>query len=613
MSARQDEDQRLQAQAQAQAQVQAPLSLYRERLKIANACQSCRASKVKCDGGRPVAAPTPVTAQASPLIAQDYSLQTPSATQTPSTTGFSGSSDLEHVHEDRDESRAFYAAHGRFAGEVSSTIDKMAGLSPDTTCSLVPFVDAPLFGDVGEPPRNVVLDFASDLPRGYADRLLAIYWHHVHPVEPVLDQQQFCRTYDAFYSGSGTPLHVDCDIWLSTLNIVFALAVQIQESIPLQKRDDEANRYFQRAWALLRPEAILWKPGSLELVQCLLLMNRYLHCTNNQQKTSMTATLAIRIVQNMVCHTSEESSASDADRDLRHKVWASCVALERPALLTGHGSDFHAWELELHEIGTHIQLAQVQSKNSMATKLGLPRLYQQDEYHAIAVQLDGCLNKWEKSLPDDWRLQNMHMIHDRRARAERYLLHFRLLHSRIYLHRPMLARLYAIKSHAPTAAAASDPSTISDRLLQECARMCLEAAQNLTSLIAEIHDPNEPIGILPWWYRVYYLHIAGIHFLAAMFASDLFTPSVERAWYQVLAALRAHEHLSLYVQQCARTFETLAARILNARCLSVNGNGIMASDDGAPGLFLDDMFQDVNFDLDEFLFSVDDTGRRTNY
>lgn len=30
-----------------------PLSLYRERLKIANACHSCRASKVKCDGGRP--------------------------------------------------------------------------------------------------------------------------------------------------------------------------------------------------------------------------------------------------------------------------------------------------------------------------------------------------------------------------------------------------------------------------------------------------------------------------------------------------------------------------------------------------------------------------------
>ncbi|TFB05393.1 hypothetical protein CCMA1212_002667 [Trichoderma ghanense] len=682
MSARQNEDQRLQAQAEAQV----PLSLYRERLKIANACHSCRASKVKCDGGRPVCArcqkrgracnysqqdaaspkgrgrqrakapvrqprpirsrasvelpipapitaPTPVTAQASPLVAQDYSLQTPSATQTPSTTGFSGTLDLEQGHEDRDETRAFYTAHGRFAGQVSSTIDKMAGLSPDSTCNLVPFVDAPLFGDVGEPPRNVVLDFASDLPRAYADRLVGIYWHHVHPVEPVLDQQRFSRTYDAFYSGSGTPVHVDRDVWLSTLNIVFALAVQIQESISMQKRDDEANRYFQRAWALLRPEAILWKPSSLELVQCLLLMNRYLHCTNNQQKTSMTATLAIRIAQNMICHTCEDSSSGDIDRDLRQKVWASCVALERctswalgkstalaaiplpnrPALPTGHRADFHAWELELHEIGTHIQLAQVQSRNSMAAKLGLPRLYQQDEYHAIAVQLDGCLNKWEKTLPDDWRLQNMHMVHDRRARAERYLLHFRLLHSRIYLHRPMLARLYAIKSHASAAVAASDPPTISDRLLRECAGMCLEAAQKLTSLIAEIHDPNEPIGILPWWYRVYYLHIAGIHFLAAMFASDLFTPSVERAWYQVLAVLRAHEHLSLYVQQCARTFETLAARILNARCLSADGNGIVALDEGAPGLFLDDMFQDVNFDLDDFVFGVEDSGRRMNY
>lgn len=205
----------------------------------------------------------------------------------------------------------------------------MAGLSPDSTCNLVPFVDAPLFGDVGEPPRNVVLDFASDLPRAYADRLVGIYWHHVHPVEPVLDQQRFSRTYDAFYSGSGTPVHVDRDVWLSTLNIVFALAVQIQESISMQKRDDEANRYFQRAWALLRPEAILWKPSSLELVQCLLLMNRYLHCTNNQQKTSMTATLAIRIAQNMICHTCEDSSSGDIDRDLRQKVWASCVALER--------------------------------------------------------------------------------------------------------------------------------------------------------------------------------------------------------------------------------------------------------------------------------------------
>lgn len=96
-----------------------------------------------------------------------------------------------------------------------------------------------------------------------------------------------------------------------------------------------------------------------------------------------------------------------------------------PALRTGGGAELHAWELELYEIGSQIQLAQAQSRNNLAAKLGLPRLYQQDEYHAIAVQLDGCLNKWEKNIPDDWKLQNVQMIHDRSARAERYLLHFR--------------------------------------------------------------------------------------------------------------------------------------------------------------------------------------------
>jgi hypothetical protein len=81
--------------------------------------------------------------------------------------------------------------------------------------------------------------------------------------------------------------------------------------------------------------------------------------------------------------------------------------------------------LELHEIGNQIQLAQTQTRNSLAARLGLPRLYQQDEYHAVAVQLGACLNKWENDLPSDWKLQNLQKIVDRTSRAERYLLHLR--------------------------------------------------------------------------------------------------------------------------------------------------------------------------------------------
>jgi hypothetical protein len=75
--------------------------------------------------------------------------------------------------------------------------------------------------------------------------------------------------------------------------------------------------------------------------------------------------------------------------------------------------------------------------------------------------------------------------------------------------------------------------------------MCVETAQKLTSLIIETLEPNQPMGLLPWWYRVYYLHIAGTNFLAAMFDADLFTTSVSQSWRDVLSALRAHEHLSL--------------------------------------------------------------------
>jgi hypothetical protein len=81
--------------------------------------------------------------------------------------------------------------------------------------------------------------------------------------------------------------------------------------------------------------------------------------------------------------------------------------------------------LELHEIGNHIQLAQSQARNSLSAKLGLPRLYQQDDYHAVAVQLDACLNKWENGLPSDYQMQNLSKVVDRTTRAEGYLLHLR--------------------------------------------------------------------------------------------------------------------------------------------------------------------------------------------
>lgn len=170
----------------------------------------------------------------------------------------------------------------------------------------------------------------------------------------------------------------------------------------------------------------------------------------------------------------------------------------------------------------------------------------------------------------------------------------------------MLARFYSMKSHTAKVPATSDPPSLSDRLLRECAGMCVEAAQKVTWLIIETLEPDEPMGLLPWWYRIYYLHIAGTSFLAAMFGPDLFTESVSQSWHNVMSALRLHEHLSTYVQQCIRTFETLSTRILETRSPNPGGSGDVPLVEGTSGLSFDDIFQDVGFDFDSFLFGTED-------
>ncbi|KAJ5496983.1 hypothetical protein N7463_008970 [Penicillium fimorum] len=374
---------------------------------------------------------------------------------------------------------------------------------------------------------------------------------------------------------------------------------QVPLSLPWQFKDKNKAPYIRetsRDIAFFGAHGPCFQPR-LELVQCLMLMNRYLHCTINQPKTWMTAGLAMRIAQSMCCHIAEAplSKGSTDDKGLKQKVWASCVALDRRSQQLGQNPMHDNWGLGLHEIGNQIQLAQIQTRTSLAARFRPPFLSQQAEYHNSALQLDASLQNWENSLPSDWQLQNLRMVADRSSRAERYVLHLR----------PMLARFYAMK---PETHPSPKSPNLSHRLLRESANMCIEAAQQVALLVQETLEPDEPIGLLPWWYRIYYLHIAGATFLAAMFRSGLFTDSVSQSWKGVLLALRAHEHLSLYIQQCVCTFETLAARITGKSypSLDVGSCGLIV--DESAGVCFDNIFKGVNFDYENFIFGPEDCG-----
>ena len=228
---------------------------------------------------------------------------------------------------------------GDFAAEVKAAIDARLGLPSAKRRCPIPLTDAPLFGEgslLGSHSCKTTRDssFHADYvlpPRKAADHLVSLYWQYIEPLEPILDQARFFRSYQKLFDG--TESDYDERIFISTLNAIFALSTQLQETTPTEQRDQASKAFFQRAWSLLRPESIVWEPGSLELIQCLLLMSRYLQCTGNVHQTWMAVGSAVRIAQSLGLHVADGIASTSLDHDgmLRRQVWQYCVSTDRCA------------------------------------------------------------------------------------------------------------------------------------------------------------------------------------------------------------------------------------------------------------------------------------------
>ena len=74
----------------------------------------------------------------------------------------------------------------------------------------------------------------------------------------------------------------------------------------------------------------LRKEGSIDLVQCLLLMSQYLQCTNQPHQTWVTVGSAVRIAQSLSLHlTGVRSTPGDVSVAFKRRVWQSCVIMDR--------------------------------------------------------------------------------------------------------------------------------------------------------------------------------------------------------------------------------------------------------------------------------------------
>lgn len=141
---------------------------------------------------------------------------------------------------------------------------------------------------------------------------------------------------------------------------------------------------------------------------------------------------------------------------------------------------------------------------------------------------------------------------------------------------------------------------LGDRVLQDCVNLCIDNARKMIDVLHENHQLDGAVGIIPWWYRIFYLHVAGTIILTSMLRADLYTPTVSQSWNKLLSMLQVHEHLSPFVRNCRTWYRTLSCKILET-----NPSGGRKGE-GSSNSYFQDVFQDMGFDPDNFLFGKED-------
>jgi hypothetical protein len=129
---------------------------------------------------------------------------------------------------------------GSFMTQIKSAIDAKVG-SASRRPSFTGTIKASLFttsptthtGGKGIASIEYVLP-----PRKTADSLVGVYWELVYPLYPFLDRPLFEDAYQSVWSGAEST--TDERIFMCTLNVVFALACQLSESVTPEKREDSA-------------------------------------------------------------------------------------------------------------------------------------------------------------------------------------------------------------------------------------------------------------------------------------------------------------------------------------------------------------------------------------
>ncbi|GAQ42264.1 fungal_trans-domain-containing protein [Aspergillus niger] len=319
--------------------------------------------------------------------------------------------------------------------------------------------------------------------RRMADNFMSCFWNFTHPIFPILHKPTFVISYDSLwvpptesFSGSVCGKAED-PIFLSTMNIVFAIGCQFSDLVAPGKRTSLADQFYQRSRALYDIDAL--DSASLLTVQMLLLTGLYLQSTKYASRCWHMVGLAIRTAQDIGIHIEHtRPSKTQLEREMRRRVWHNCVILDRLLALTfgrpniissnsavpppliiddeyllqdGEGiqrsqsqssMEFFVCSIQLFEILNGIMSRKYRCESINHSNGGAEELWWSRGCLEDVLKLNSALDDWRDTIPNNLRLESaVEARADPRsdtAVLQAKVLYSRFLYIRILLLRPTL-------------------------------------------------------------------------------------------------------------------------------------------------------------------------------
>ncbi|KAI0151399.1 fungal-specific transcription factor domain-containing protein [Pestalotiopsis sp. NC0098] len=457
-------------------------------------------------------------------------------------------------------------------------------------------------------------------PREVADELLDVYFDNVHLfypwTHPASVRNQYRRIWaerepqdavPSFEVGLGSP---SCPrrVFFLALNAMFALGLQFSRFSAVEK-EDAAMMFYQRIEELANME--LLGGNSLAHIQAVLLVSQYLLCTRDPSRCWNLTGLACRMAIGFGLQNETQSKDLPAiEVEVRRRVWYGCVQTDMFISMTlgrktsmsidqGLPLPSPVDDEVLERVGTahsstqgypsinafmveNIKLARIlgnilevlyetasDDKTRQSHSQPGPRLQRNilgiEDFGAIGW-LEGQLNKFTEDLPVFLqRKQNEGRGASRDVRLTRQtnVLHARILHLRILVHRPSLSAYCADAPprsrtmHSPTDDSMRSTPAPTHGFVRSmrlpCAIACVQATCDLIRLM-EKAITEDSTGA--WWFSLFYLVTCGMILLLAQSTPDLQAhiprEDFDMAWNDCIQSLKhisgGHTCVEGYIQ-----------------------------------------------------------------